>query len=125
MSSLKSENSTLIEVAEQNRDIEDQKKALEGKYSCRQCNYQTSFKGDLPRHKRAVHQGVKYSCRQCNYQATYKGDLSRHKRAVHEEVKYSCRKCDQQFPLKSSETKHQREVHEGLKSTTKNNANQE
>ena len=47
-------------------------------------------KGDLAKHKRAVHEGVKYPCGQCNHQATSKGDLARHKRAAHEGVKFPC-----------------------------------
>ena len=95
VSSLKSKNSPLREkVAEQNHNFEDQRKSLEGKYSCRQCNYQTTYKGDLARHKKAVHEEVKFSCSQCNYQAIAKGSLAQHKRAVHKGAKYSCGQCN-------------------------------
>ena len=53
------------------------------KYAYRQCNHQTTTKGSLAQHKRAVHEGVKYLSRQCNYQASQMGYLDRHKRAVH------------------------------------------
>ena len=67
--------------------------------ACKQCNCQITTKGSLAKHKRAVHEGVKYPCGQCNYQATTKGSLAKHKRAVHDGVKYSCRQCGQKFSL--------------------------
>ena len=45
-------------------------------------------KGDLARHKRGVHEGVKYPCDQCKYQVTYKGHLAQHRRTVHEVVRF-------------------------------------
>ena len=64
------------------------------KYSCRQCDHQTSSKGDIAQHKRSVHVGVKYVCRQCNYQVTSISNLAWHKWAFYEGVKYPCIQCD-------------------------------
>ena len=40
------------------------------KYSCWQCDHEVTSKGDLNRHKRAVHEGAKYPSRQCCHKAT-------------------------------------------------------
>ena len=56
------------------------------KYPCDECQHQSSSKGDLAKHRRAVHEGIKYPCGQCQHQATSKGDLARHRRAVHERI---------------------------------------
>ena len=49
--------------------------------------------GDLERHIRSVHEGMKYSCGHCEYQATQKGHLEQHRRSVHEAMKYACGQC--------------------------------
>ena len=49
-------------------------------YSCKQCDHKATSKGDLAKHKRSVHEGVKYPCEQCDHKATSKGDLAQHKK---------------------------------------------
>ena len=56
------------------------------KYSCDICSNHYSQKGNLVRHKKIVHGGVRHPCNQCKYQATTKGNLAVHQRAVHEGV---------------------------------------
>ena len=41
----------------------------------------------------AASKGIKYSCGECDYQSTSKGHLNQHQRAVHDGVKYTCREC--------------------------------
>ena len=79
------------------------------KYSCRQCENQTTNKNHLAEQKMAVHERVKYPYRQCNYQATWKGSIVQQGRAVHEGLKYSCRQCVHEVLLKK------REMHELFK----------
>ena len=67
-------------------------------------------------HKRAIHEGVKFSCLECEYQATQKGDLTRHTQSVHERnQKYQCFFCDYQSARKDQLTNHQKSVHEGIR----------
>ena len=81
-----------------------------------QCRYQATNKGNLAKHKRAVHEGVKYHCRQCGYyQETTKGSLAEHKRALHVGVKYPCGQCGYQETTKGNLNEHKRAVHEGVK----------
>ena len=47
-------------------------------YNCKECGKQMADKSSIYTHIRAAHEGVKYSCRQCLYQATTKGNLDRH-----------------------------------------------
>ena len=44
-------------------------------------------KSSIYTHIRAAHEGVKYPCEECEYQATQKGDLDRHRKSVHEGIK--------------------------------------
>ena len=42
-------------------------------------------------------EGIKYSCEQCDKELSSKGDILKHKRAVHEGVKYPCEQCGKEF----------------------------
>ena len=70
------------------------------KYPWRQCDNESTSKGNLTPHKRAVDEGVKYPCRQCDHQSTSKSHLAQHKRAVHEGIKFTCRQCDNHLTSK-------------------------
>ena len=70
------------------------------KYNCDVCDHQVTSKGNLARHKRAVHEGVKFPCGQCNHQATSKGNLAQHKRRVHERMKFPRSQCNHRATLK-------------------------
>ena len=87
------------------------------KYNCDVCGHQVTSKGNLARHKRAVHEGVKFPCGQCNHQATSKGHFAQHKRAIHEGIKYPCRQCNYHATTKGSLDVHKRAVHEGVNAT--------
>ena len=54
-----------------------------------------------------------YDCNQCNKQFANQGNLTKHIKSVHEGVKYACNQCDKQYTDQSSLTKHIQSVHEG------------
>ena len=54
-------------------------------FTCDQCDYKGTHKGNLLRHIKSRHEGLKFSCDQCDYNATQKGDLLRHKKSKHED----------------------------------------
>ena len=54
------------------------------KYSCKQCEYNTSRKYRFKRHVDALHNGVKYPCDQCEFKASIKSYLRIHKLSVHD-----------------------------------------
>jgi KRAB domain-containing zinc finger protein len=84
------------------------------KYSCKQCEYQAGDKSALRRHQQSKHEGIKYSCNQCEYQTTWKGDLRTHQQSKHEGLKYFCNQCEYQTGDKSALRKHQQSKHEGV-----------
>ena len=47
-------------------------------FQCNQCRYKAKQNGDISRHIKSIHKGVKFPCDLCDYKATQKGDLSRH-----------------------------------------------
>ena len=46
-------------------------------------NYKANFPGILKEHVESVHEGVHYPCDQCDYESTTKGKLWRHKKSSH------------------------------------------
>ena len=76
-----------------------------------QCQHQSTSKGDLAKHIRAVHEGIKYHCGQCQYQATSTESLAQHTKAVHQGIKYPCGQCQHQSTSKGNLAQHKRTVH--------------
>ena len=64
------------------------------KYTCNQCNYQTTEKSNLTKHIVSLHEGGKYACKQCGHQATSQYYLTAHIKSVHEGAKYACNQCN-------------------------------
>ena len=93
---------------------ERQKVVGDGRHVCDQCHKTYSGKGELNRHKQALHQGVKYACDQCDYQATQSNNLTKHHQIKHEGVKYACDQCDYRANCKESLNLHSQSIHEGL-----------
>ena len=70
------------ELGTQETSIISSRKPL---YFCDQCNYKTIEKGNLNRHKMAIH-GVERTwlyCDKCDYKTLRNEHLNRHKQAVH------------------------------------------
>ena len=44
------------------------------------CSYQATTNGNLKKHQKSVHDGVKYPCKHCSYQANTNGSLKEHKK---------------------------------------------
>ena len=55
-------------------------------FPCNQCNDKAPKKGNLAKHIKSIHEGIKFPCDQCDYKATEKGSLSRHIKSKHEAV---------------------------------------
>ena len=76
-------------------------------------SYLSGSRADVLRtHKATVHEGVRpYPCDLCQYSATTSGDLTKHKRAIHQGIRYACQYCEyngksKQFVKKHILTKH-------------------
>ena len=46
-------------------------------------DYKVNCAGHLKEHVESIHEGVRYSCDQCDYRATTKGNLKRHEMFKH------------------------------------------
>ena len=57
------------------------------RFSCDQCDYETTKKGNLLTHLKSKHEGIKFPCDQCDYKATQKSRLTVHIKSIHEGVK--------------------------------------
>ena len=54
------------------------------------CEYVFTLAGNLKKHIKSKHEGVRYPCDQCDYLATASYNLKRHIVRRHEGVKYPC-----------------------------------
>ena len=70
-------------------------------FDCLQCDLKAKRKGNLTRHIKSIHDGVKFPCDQCDYKATEKDHLMRHIRSIHEGLKFLCDQCDFKATQKS------------------------
>jgi len=78
---------------------------------CPECEAVFTTKGNMVKHYRSVHEGVKYPCNQCDYQATDKGSLQTHIQSKHEGIKYPCNQCDYQATDRSNLQRHMTAKH--------------
>ena len=51
--------------------------------SCSNCSYKTPSKGNLTKHIKALHEGIRYTCDSCKYSTGFTSTLARHKRSQH------------------------------------------
>ena len=89
------------------------------RYSCDYigCDYKATQKPDIKRHKEFKHNGVRYECDRCNYKACTTGSLKLHVDAIHEGIKYPCKFCDHQSTTEGSLYLHIESKHKDLKRT--------
>ena len=89
------------------------------RYSCDYlgCDYKATQKPDIKRHKEFKHNGIRYECDRCNYKACTTGSLKLHVDAIHEGIKYPCKFCDHQSTTEGSLYLHIESKHKDLKRT--------
>ena len=80
------------------------------KYACKQCDFITTLKRNLRRHKFSLHKDSKYKCDQCDYKGKQLCDLKRHRKSMHEGIKYYCEECEYKATTTSS-SKNTQGVH--------------
>ena len=56
----------------------------------------------------------KFACNHCPKHFKIRGNLNRHIRTVHEGIKFTCDECDKQFASKQCLNRHIQSVHEGI-----------
>jgi len=83
-------------------------------FSCSECSYTSTSKGNLTKHVTEVHAKEKqYMCTYCGAQTSRKYHLSRHIKAVHQGEKFfCCQQCSYKTNNNLCLKKHVAEVHE-------------
>ena len=89
------------------RDYEDES----GQYQCGKCKKQFSNKGNLLRHSKSAHEGIRYPCNKCNKTFTMNSDLKIHIQGIHEGVKYQCDLCDYETSQNKHLSSHKKKKH--------------
>ena len=79
--------------------------------SCTKCGYSTSRKGELLRHDKRVHSGIKYYCDKCDYKASKKADVRIHRNAMHEGRKLKCNLCNKEYSRPPALILHKKKTH--------------
>ena len=64
------------------------------KFACNECDYRATQKTDIKRHTEYKHQGIRFTCDECGYKATTKGALKIHVDAIHKKIRYPCHSCE-------------------------------
>ena len=88
-----------------------QRKKNQKKISCDQCSHTSSTKGNMKKHKKAVHWKIKdYQCSECDKCFSEKSSLEAHD-LFSKINKVQCFSCYKSFCHKDDLNKHTREIH--------------
>ena len=83
----------LEEIGKTDTKISGYKDEL-GQYQCDKCEKQISNYGNLNRHSKSAHEGIRYPCNRCKQTFTMNSDLKIHIQSIHEGVKFQCDICE-------------------------------
>ena len=92
-------------------------------FSCGKCEYTCSYKSNLKRHKKIIHEsgnGKNFSCkkRKCVYSGKTEGHLKRHEQSVHENAEVlQCDNCDYKCKRRTDLNRHNRIKHNSVNVT--------
>ena len=105
------------EVFSTKKDVQSHKTTAHKDNRCALCDYSGTFFGNLIRHMRGVHEGIKkYPCDQCEKVFSQKHHLKNHVKVIHDGIRdYKCDSCSKSFPQAKHLQLHVYTVHEGHK----------
>ena len=83
------------------------------RFSCDECDYKTTNKKCVMRHKMSQHRGLKDQCPQC-YGFFAKSSLSTHIKAIHKKEIFHCDQCDFNTRSRTLLQNHTDYYHEGI-----------
>ena len=95
--------------------IKNENGIINGPVKCEHCDVVCSHIGNLRRHVKNKHDGIKFSCSECDYKATQKLDIKRHKEYKHEGKRFNCEECNHKSTTKGSLKIHIDAIHRGIK----------
>jgi len=76
-------------------------------FRCDHCDKSCTTNGNLNKHKKKVHEGIRYECPECGRKFGEKCHRTKHIKAVHLGEKiYKCHKCGMKFGRKGSLKRH-------------------
>ena len=79
------------------------------------CGKSYGRSGDLTKHKKTAHSGIKHECPECGKRFARKDAMTRHIKTHGEEKPFKCPKCGVQFALKPDLTRHVKVVHDKIR----------
>ena len=89
-------------------------KCTSGKFSCEQCDFKSTIRRNLNRHRESIHLGIKYQCEECSKEYTSTTELNRHVENIHRGGVYQCDQCNKIFGHPKALRHHVREFHEWI-----------
>ena len=95
------------------------KRQSNGKFACDRCKFESVRRGDIKRHKDAVHLGLKYKCNECTNEYGAEDQVKAHIESVHKGNFNHCHLCDKKFEQPRVLKQHIRISHEGAISKCK------
>ena len=116
--SLKQQKSpTITLILKCNLDLLFFSDTLSGCHYCHFCDRRYSTEGNLKRHIRSVHSGIKaFKCQRCEMEFDESWKLKRHFNSVHLNLKlYKCRYCSVSFSRSDKRCLHEKSKHLNLK----------
>jgi len=91
------------------------------RHKCDSCNYKCVSRGDLKKHKKAVHDKIKnVACDICDYKCSLNCNLNQHKKQVHDKIKnFACDidDCNFKSSTNSGLIQHKKIVHYKIKNS--------
>ena len=82
------------------------------KFTCVPCDKEFTYRSNLRKHNKSIHDKIRYNCDQCPYEATTKASLQAHIGSIHLGMKFECQLCRKTFTFKANLRAHKLAVHE-------------
>ena len=115
LSTLESLDESLDEIGPLHKSIKEEIGIENGPVKCAHCDVICSHIGNLKRHIKNKHDGIKFYCSECDYKATQKTDIKRHKEYKHEGIRVTCDECGHKSTTKGALKIHVDSIHKKIR----------